>query len=197
MTATRRDRVHEVPRSAFLQDIPEVFDTRRLRLEATFAGRGEAVHGAVERSRAELKPWMPWAHDEQTPDETEAYCREMQAKWHARVEFDFCFVEKASGALVGKGGLHTIDWSVPKFEIGYWIATPFTRNGFATEATTGLVEIARGLGARRIEITSDARNAASRRVAEKSGFVLECIRKNSRRGLEGELADSCLFARIF
>ena len=166
-------------------------------LEATFAGRGVAIHEAVASSRSELKAWMPWAHDEQTPEETEAYCREMQAKWHARIELDFCFLQKQDGKLVGKGGLHSIDWSVPKFEIGYWIATPFTCQGFATEATQGLVEVARGLGARRIEVTSDARNVASRRVAEKSGFILECIRRNSRRDVNGELADSCLLARIF
>ena len=197
MTASRRSQLQDIPHSALLQDIPERFETSRLTLEATFAGRGPAIHAAVASSRPELEAWMPWAHHEQSPEETEAYCREMQAKWHARSELDFCFVKKAGGELVGKGGLHTIDWSVPKFEIGYWIATPFARRGFATEATMGLVEIARGLGAHRIEITSDSRNAASRRVAEKSGFVLECIRKNSRRDVKGELADSCLYARTF
>jgi RimJ/RimL family protein N-acetyltransferase len=53
------------------------------------------------------------------------------------------------------------------------------------------------LGANRIEITADARNAASRRVAEKCGFELEGIRRHSRRDVHGKLADSCLYARIF
>jgi ribosomal-protein-serine acetyltransferase len=52
------------------------------------------------------------------------------------------------------------------------------------------------LGARRLEITSDARNVASRRVAEKSGFELEGIRRRSRRDNAGELADSCMYARL-
>jgi RimJ/RimL family protein N-acetyltransferase len=34
-------------------------------------------------------------------------------------------------------------------------------------------------------------------VAEKSGFVLEGIRQRSRRDVAGELADSCMYARIF
>ena len=110
-----------------------------------------------------------------TPEDSERHCREMQAKGYARQELDFCFHRKPDGRFVGKGGLHTIDWSIPKFEIGYWIRTT---------------------SARRIEITSDARNIPSRRVAEKCGFTLEGIRRASRRDNAGELADSCMYARI-
>ena len=61
-----------------------------------------------------------------------------------------------------------------------------------------LAEFARSaLGARRLEITSDARNAASRRVAEKAGFALEGIRRQLRRDPAGNLYDSCMYARIF
>jgi ribosomal-protein-serine acetyltransferase len=60
-----------------------------------------------------------------------------------------------------------------------------------------LVGLAERLGARRVELTADTRNAASRRVAEKSGFVLEGILQRSRRDNAGELADSCLCARVF
>ena len=41
-----------------------------------------------------------------------------------------------------------------------------------------------------------ARNLASRRVAEKCGFVLEGIRRRSRRDASGELADSCMYALV-
>jgi ribosomal-protein-serine acetyltransferase len=183
---------------ALLLDIPETLETERLRLRATRAGWGAETNAAFLESHAQLRPWMPWAAGVQTPEAAEKHCREEQAKWHAREELDFCFFRKSDDAFVGKGGLHTIDWSIPKFEIGYWIRTGCSRQGFATEATLGLLELARdSLGARRVEISSDARNAPSRRVAEKSGFVLEGIRRNSRRDSAGELADSCVYARIF
>ena len=61
-----------------------------------------------------------------------------------------------------------------------------------------LAEFARSaLGARRLEITSDPRNLPSRRVAEKAGFALEGIRRQSRRDPAGNLYDSCMYARIF
>ena len=183
---------------ALLLEIPETLETQRLVLRATCAGRGAEIHAAVLESHAQLRAWMPWAAEVQTEETTEKHCREVEAKWQSRAELDFCFHRKSDGGFVGKGSLHTIDWSIPRFEIGYWIRSGCTRNGFATEAALGLAAFARErLGARRLEITSDARNSPSRRVAEKSGFVLEGIRRNSRRDSTGELADSCMYARIF
>jgi RimJ/RimL family protein N-acetyltransferase len=183
---------------ALLLNVPEVIESERLTLQATRAGCGPVINAAFLESHGELKPWMPWAKERQLVDEAERHCREMQAKWHARETLDFCFVRRADGAFVGKGGLHTIDWSIPKVEIGYWIRSSCTRQGFATEATLRLVELARDtLCAHRVEITSDTRNAASRRVAEKCGFELEGIRRRSRRDSDGGLRDSCMYARVF
>lgn len=183
---------------ALLLDIPLELETERLALRACSPDHAAAIHEAVMESMPQLKPWMPWARDDRVPGDSERHCREMSERWLARQELDFCFFSRADGRLVGKGGLHTIDWTVPKFEVGYWIRTSCARRGYATEATQRLVRLAREhLGAERLEITSDARNAASRRVAEKAGFSLEGIRRHARRDAEGNLADACLYARVF
>ena len=180
-----------------LLNVPEAVETDRLTLRATRAGMGPAIYEAVRESKRELDRWMPWARETKSATDTERHCREMQLKWHAREELDFCFHRRTDGLLVGKGGLHTIDWTVPRFEIGYWVRSSCARQGYATEATLGLVQLARSLNAARLEISSDARNAASRRVAEKSGFELEGIRRCSRRDSAGQLSDSCMYARVF
>lgn len=183
---------------ALLIHVPEAVESERLVLRATRAGMGTAVAEAVRESRRELERWMAWARDARSAAESERHCREMQLKWHAREELDFCFHRRADGTLVGKGGLHTIDWSIPKFELGYWIRSSCAGQGLATEAATALAGMARSaLDANRIEISCDARNAASRRVAEKSGFQLEGIRRRSRRDAAGVLSDSCLYAKVF
>jgi RimJ/RimL family protein N-acetyltransferase len=183
---------------ALLLQIPELVKTPRLTLEATRAARSDAIHGAVEESYAELRRWMPWAAEPQRPEDSRAHCATMTAKWHAREELDFCLVRDADGFLVGKGGLHTIDWSLPKFEIGYWVRSSCVGNGYATEAARALGGMAREvLGAVRLEIRADARNAASRRVAEKCGFELEGVLRRSRRDVDGELADGCVYAKVF
>ena len=183
---------------ALLLDIPEAIETERLQLRATRAGEGERVNEAVLESHAALRPWMPWAKEPPTLERSEAYAREAHAKWLARETLDFTWYERAEGRLIGKGGLHTIEWAIPKFEIGYWVRTSAVGRGYATEATGALTRFAREhLGARRLEITSDVRNTASRRVAEKCGYELEGIRRLSRRDHDGRLSDSCLYARVF
>jgi RimJ/RimL family protein N-acetyltransferase len=183
---------------ALLLEIPETVKTSRLTLEATRAAASDAIHAAVLESHEDLKRWMPWAAEPQKPEDARAHCATMTAKWHAREELDFCFVRDDDGVLVGKGGLHTIDWSIPKFEIGYWIRSSCASHGYATEAADGLAAMAREvLGAVRLEIRSDARNHASRRVAEKCGFGLEGILRRSRRDNAGDLADSCMYAKVY
>ena len=186
------------PAHALLLDIPERLETANLTLDATRPGMGMAIHGGLMESLTELKRWMPWARDDQTIEQTEAYCRETHAKWIARDELDFTFFAREGGSFVGKGGLHTIDWSIPKFEIGYWIRSSCAGRGYASEATGALVALARDrLGARRVEITSDARNERSRRVAERNGFILEGVLRNARRDTAGNLADKCMYAATF
>ena len=56
-------------------------------------------------------------------------------------------------------------------EMGYWIARPFWGRGFATEAGTALIDIARMLGLTSLEGSYFVDNPASGRVLEKLGFT--------------------------
>lgn len=56
-------------------------------------------------------------------------------------------------------------------ELGYWIARAHWGNGYATEAATHLIRIARTLGLTRLEGAHFVDNPASGRVLEKLGFV--------------------------
>ena len=72
-------------------------------------------------------------------------------------------------------------------ELGYWIGTSFWGRGYATEAGTALVEIARALGFRQLEASHFIDNPASGRVLEKLGFQstgLIAPRMNCARGTE-------------
>ena len=78
--------------------------------------------------------------------------------------------ERGTGApqLVGACGLgRRTSGSV---ELGYWIAKAFWGRGYATEACTALVDIARTLGLPSLEGSHFIDNPASARVLEKLGF---------------------------
>ena len=55
-------------------------------------------------------------------------------------------------------------------ELGYWIARSFWGRGFATEASTALIDIARTLRLPRLQASYFLDNPASGRVLEKLGF---------------------------
>ena len=72
-------------------------------------------------------------------------------------------------------------------ELGYWIARPFWGCGFATEACTALIDIARTLGLTQLEASHFIDNPASARVLDKLGFEstgLIAPRMNCARGEE-------------
>jgi len=78
--------------------------------------------------------------------------------------------ERGAGApqLVGACGLGRRPSGA--VEMGYWIARPFWGRGFASEAGTALIDIARTLGLASLEGSYFLDNPASARVLEKLGF---------------------------
>jgi len=183
-----------------LLDLPTTIETERLVMRPPQAGDGERLHAAIVESLAELRRFLallPWVACEQTVASAEAYCRTAQSNFVARRDLPFLLLEKATGEIVGATGLHRTVWTTPKTEIGYWGRVSRARKGFVGEAVGALADYAFAhVGAVRIEIVTDEENVASRRVAERCGFVLEGIMRNERRAPDGTLRNTCLYARL-
>ena len=97
--------------------------------------------------------------------------------------------ERTGGAprLVGSCGLGRRPSGA--VELGYWIARAHWGRGFATEAGTALIDIARMLGLARLEGSHFVDNPASARVLEKLGFKpigITAPRMSCARGLEAD-----------
>ena len=180
-----------------LRDFPESFESERLLIRAPLPGDGAPIHAAITESLDELRPWMPWAHLDQSVDDIEVNVRHARAEFLARHDMRLHLYLRDGGGLVGSSGLHRIDWTVPRFEIGYWIRTSMTGRGFATEATRRIADYAFDeLGAERVEIWCDAANERSAAVAERAGFTFEARLVRNRRDTSGGLTDSLCFARV-
>jgi RimJ/RimL family protein N-acetyltransferase len=181
-----------------LIDFPEEFYTERLLIRKPMPGDGKAVYEAIQASLNELKPWMPWAHKEQSEQEVEANMREAHAKFLIREDLRLHIYNRETGEFIGSSGLHRINWDVPKFEIGYWIDTRYRGQGFMMEAAEAISNFAfTELKARRVEIRCDSKNTKSRAIPEKLGFTLEGILKNDSISADSnELRDTCIYAKI-
>ncbi len=179
------------------REIPTSFETKRLLIRAGTAADLDITNRVAQESADALRQWMPWAHPSPLLTSLEKYFSSCEEKWRAREMLDFQWIEKTSGALIGKGGFHHIDWMIPKFEIGYWLRTSHAGQGFCTEAVNGLAHYAKTeLQAARLEICSDPRNTKSRAVAERCGFTLEGVLKQNMRAPDGSLRDSCMYALV-
>lgn len=182
-----------------LIDFPTEFTTQRLLIRMPRLGDGVAVYEALTASIPELKPWLPFAQREQTEQEVEINIREAYIKFLKRDDLRLLVFLKDTGQFVASSGLHKINWSIPKFEIGYWIDTRYSGHGYMTEAVQGISDFAiKELKAQRLEIRCDSRNLKSRAIPERLGFTLEgTLRKEDLSADTNELRDTCIYAKVF
>jgi RimJ/RimL family protein N-acetyltransferase len=101
----------------------------------------------------------------------------------------FLIFERTDGApnLVGSCGLGRRPSGA--VELGYWIGRSYWGRGYATEAATALIDIARTLGFTRLEGSHFLDNPASGRVLEKLGFEplgITAPRLSCARGMEAQ-----------
>ncbi|TCP28847.1 hypothetical protein EV207_11583 [Scopulibacillus darangshiensis] len=67
-----------------LFEIPTVLETERLILKMPSPGDGEVVNAAIKASLTELKPWLGFAQNTPTVNETEVNTRVAHAKFLKR-----------------------------------------------------------------------------------------------------------------
>lgn len=184
-----------------LIEVPERIVTERLVLAAPRPGLGQALNAAVCESLETLKPWMPWAQTAPSIDESEAVLRHQLAKFVLRSDLVYQIYAKTAeaqpGRLLGGTGLHRLDWTVRRFEIGYWIRRSAEGQGFVSETVQALTRMAfESLQARRVEIRMDDTNLRSRGVAERCGFELEGVLRRDSLNVAGEPRDTRVYARL-
>lgn len=180
-----------------LLDLPAEIQTRRLTLVAPRPGDGAELNRAIAESFEELHEWMPWAAEMPTVVESEKFVREAAARHLRREELPLFMRKRGSLEFIGATGLHRINWTVPRFEIGYWCRTSMVGHGYVSEAVVALTRFAfETLQAARVELRTDAANTRSWRIAERLGFTLEGVLQRDDRTAQGELRDTRLYAMI-
>ena len=178
-----------------LTDLPEELLGERLLLRPLRPGDGLVIWEAVEESRTQISPWLPWVEKTRSADDSEAAARRGAAQWQTREDLMVGLWDQATGRYLGGSGLHRIDWTVPAFEIGYWLRTSAWRQGYTSEAVRVLCRFAfETLGANRVEIRCDGANQRSLAVPRRLGFVQEATLRNETQEGSGNLRDTVIFA---
>ena len=177
-----------------------VIETPRLILRPPQLGDEKPLNKAINNSLNELQRWMPWATDPSMPPTIEFVTNGISS-WASEQARDFpmVIVHKESNQIMGASGFNDRSKpEIPMFEIGYWLETSWTKQGYATEMVDALTNFAfKSFNAARVQIITQVGNDASRRVAEKCGFILEATLKNYCLDCHsGEPADDWVFVRF-
>ncbi len=142
-------------------------ETERLVLDPIGLVHAEGLFEATVASRPELLPWMPWAKDP-TLEGGKAMAAKAPSEW-LEGHFRFAVIGRESEMVLGVIGLDLDEGSA---ELSYWIRSDRAGRGLTTEACRGLIEWGvQVLRVTRFTLWAGRENRASRRVAEKLGFV--------------------------
>lgn len=152
-------------------DVPLVVEVDGLIVRPYDVSDASALVDAVTVSLPELRAWMPWAKFEpQTVAQREELITQWSSEWGAKTNFTMGIFR--SDVCVGGTGLH-LRGEVGELEIGYWVATPYTRQEIATRVSAALVDVAFGLQeVQHVHISHDIANVASQGVPQRLGFTV-------------------------
>lgn len=149
---------------------PSRIETARLVLRRHALADAALLNAAANASADELRPFVPWARDlPHSLEQTRALLERYVAGFDADESYGYGILDRGERELLGGAGLF------PRIgdgglEIGYWVATPASGRGVATEAAAALVDTGFAAGAERLELHIDPANAASLRIPPKLGF---------------------------
>jgi ribosomal-protein-serine acetyltransferase len=151
----------------------------------------EAASESIER----IYPWLEWCHPGYRLEEAAEWVRRCGTLWQEGREYNFAIVDKASRFL-GGCGLNQIQRDHRLANLGYWVRASEVGRGVATAAVRELRHFAFSqTDLIRLEIVAALGNAASRRVAEKSGAICEAVLR-ARLILHGKAHDAALYTLL-
>ncbi len=171
--------------------LPEKIETNRLLIRRYKLDDAEIFFSALKRNQNHLKNWMWWA--KMLPnqvEEVEKLINSFNQAFEANSDYTFGVFLKNSGSFIGSAGVHPTG-ILGIYEIGYWIDYAHVGLGYATELTKVLLEVGFDniLTLNEIQISCDATNKPSIRVAEKSGFkLIQTIKSHTPKGFEASRA---------
>jgi len=167
--------------------------TARLRLRP-FTGADADDLFALHSNAHVLKYWdsPPWTHRARAGQFIEKSRQMSEERSGARVA-----MERASdGAFIGWCGLTKWNPDYRSASLGYCLGEAAWGHGYATEAARVLLQWGFDtLDLNRVQAEADTRNAASARVLEKLGFVLEgTLREDCV--VNGDVSDSWVYGLL-
>jgi RimJ/RimL family protein N-acetyltransferase len=148
-------------------------------------GDEQGLCDAIRESLPELAKYYIEFADDYGIENARGWVEECIRNWDEGHSYRYVIESVPGGTFLGECGLE-LDMPNKNAEIGYWVRSAHTCHGVATAAVRLVAQLAfEDLDLIRLEISTRSDNAASRRVAERLGFVLEAVQRSRTMTLSG------------
>ena len=137
-----------------------------LELLAPIEGDASELFVTVDENRKYLREWLPWLDDVNSVDDELAMIRRIRDDKN----FNWVYLIRKYGELVGVVSLNWVDWDNRSFGLGYWVSESSSGRGIITKSCRRVIEhcfVDLKLHRSVIEVAAD--NHPSRAVAERLG----------------------------
>lgn len=146
-----------------------LIDNNRKRLEDFFAG-------TVSRNK--------------TIEETNVFVPDVIQRATNKTYFPFVLVDKINDAVIGYVDIKSVDWSIPKAEVGYFIDKKYENRGITCKALAKIIVYAFDeLEMHKLFLRTHESNIGSIRIAEKNGFTKEGMIRSDYKMTSGVIID--------
>lgn len=163
-----------------------------LELLAPIEGDARELFVTVDENREYLREWLPWLDDVNSMDDELAMIRRMRDGKN----FNWVYLIRKYGELVGVVSLNWIDWDNRSFGLGYWVSESSSGRGIITKSCRRVIDHCFfDLKLHRLVIEVAVDNHPSRAVADRLGLRLEGISKD-REWLYDCFTDSVMLSLI-
>jgi ribosomal-protein-serine acetyltransferase len=154
----------------------------------------ESLLNLVNANRNYLRAWLPWVDNMQTVANFTSYIIDTKKRAANKTDFGYAIIIDKN--IVGRIGLHHINYQNRIAEIGYWLADGLQGRGIITKSCKAVINHAfKELGLNRIEIKCAVGNDKSCAIAKKLQFKQEGIIRQGEL-LNGKFIDLYLYAML-
>lgn len=143
----------------------------------------DELFSLIERNRARLREWLPWAGLTFNRDELLHFLAQKEIENAARTSLTTHI--RFQGRICGAVGLHTVDGRHRHSSIGYWLDRSFEGQGIMTRACRAMVTAGfHTYGLHRIEIRCGTGNVRSSAIPRRLGFQEEGVLREAEFVME-------------
>ncbi len=160
--------------------------------------QGTSLFDLIDRNRLRLEDYFPGTVAvTRTLEDTLNYCKVIGQRINDKAYFPFIIINQIDNSYAGYIDIKSIDWKIPKAEVGYFVDHKYEGQGLVSKSLTFVLEYIKDKYAiKKILCRASPTNIGSNKVAIKNGFELEGTIRCDFKTANGEIVDMNYYGKI-